>query len=200
MFLVRSPLCPSIINLSCHIQARRWPDLNLKSPGVKPRSILVRSHHPTPLTSVSERTAPLHSDKDGEDTPRTPLTASAPHTPPPHTGSISSPSDFSVFATVVLGPSGKSLLSPGPFGKQGSESYAVLCVFVPFRYRQHVAGAAVPRALPVHREPGIAHFSAGTGGSRRVGGTGRVPGHVALLRAPAAHPAIPRSGQDAPAG
>ena len=88
------------------VQARRWPDMNLKSPGIKPRSFAGRSHPPTPLTSVSERPAPSNSDKDGEDTPRTPLTASAPHTPPPHTGTFSSPSDFSVFATVLLGSSG----------------------------------------------------------------------------------------------
>ncbi|XP_034235206.1 protein son of sevenless [Thrips palmi] len=122
--------------------SRRWPDLNLKSPGIKPRNILVRSHPPTPLTSVTERTAPFHADKDGEDTPRTPLTASAPHTPPPHTGSISSPSDFSVFATVVLGPSGIGNMSPGLMSHASMHSQSTVSLVSPTFQGSNLVGLA----------------------------------------------------------
>lgn len=90
---------------------RRWPELNLKSPGIKPRGLASRTHPPTPLTSVTERPVISNCDKDGEDTPRTPLTA--PPTPPSHPGQFSTASDFGVFAQVVLGPSGHGNSSPG---------------------------------------------------------------------------------------
>ena len=68
-------------------QSRKWPDLNLKSPGIKPRTLAGRSHPPQPLPAVTPHLVPPTSsprpfsdDGGGEETPRTPLTA--PHTPP----------------------------------------------------------------------------------------------------------------------
>ncbi|XP_063219345.1 protein son of sevenless isoform X2 [Bacillus rossius redtenbacheri] len=81
---------------------RRWPDLQLKSPGIKPRNLPGRSH-PVPLPSVGDRhmfPSTSRLPEDGEETPRTPLTSSAPHSPP-HTSS----SDFSVFAPILIGSS-----------------------------------------------------------------------------------------------
>lgn len=85
---------------------RKWPDLNLKSPGIKPRTLAGRSHPPQPLPAVTPHLVPPTSsprpfsdDGGGEETPRTPLTA--PHTPPAgHLG------DYSVFAQIHIGPSG----------------------------------------------------------------------------------------------
>lgn len=86
-------------------QPRKWPELNLKSPGIKPRNLPGRNHPPGPLPSMGERhlfplTARLQ--EDGEETPRTPLTVSAPHTPPYHGPSP----DLCVFAQVLFGPAG----------------------------------------------------------------------------------------------
>ncbi|XP_066990925.2 protein son of sevenless [Anabrus simplex] len=93
---------------------RKWPDLNLKSPGIKPRNFPGRGHPPGPLPSVGDRHTSLSSirvPEDGEETPRTPHTASAPHTPPHHVGS----SDFSVFAPIIIGQAaGSGNQSPGP--------------------------------------------------------------------------------------
>jgi len=86
-------------------QPRRWPDLNLKSPGIKPRNLPGRNHPPGPLPSMGERhlfPSTVRLPEDGEETPRTPLTVSAPHTPPYHGPS----SDFSVFAPILIGPAG----------------------------------------------------------------------------------------------
>lgn len=92
---------------------RKWPELNLKSPGIKPRNLPGRNHPPGPLPSLVERHLfPLTSRllEDGEETPRTPLTVSAPHTPP-----YNGPSpDLSVFAQVLFGPGGPGNQSPGP--------------------------------------------------------------------------------------
>lgn len=135
---------------------RRWPDVNLKSPGIKPKSFPGRSHPPTPLTSISERHIhpSIHSDKDGEDTPRTPLTASAPHTPPlpPHTGTgavISPSSEFRVFESVDLGPglgrSGVGGMSPGvPLTHVHSQSTGSLVSPTLSQHPQH----------PQHPSPG----------------------------------------------
>lgn len=88
-----------------HFQPRKWPDLNLKSPGIKPRNLPGRNHPPGPLPSMGERPifqSTIRLPEDGEETPRTPLTVSAPHTPPYHGHS----SDFSVFAPILIGPAG----------------------------------------------------------------------------------------------
>lgn len=94
---------------------RRWPDLNLKSPGIKPRNLPGRSHPPGPLPSVGvgERLFPSGSrlTEDGEETPRTPLTVSAPHTPPHNVATTSA--DFSIFAQIMIGQAPGNQ-SPGP--------------------------------------------------------------------------------------
>lgn len=79
--------------------------MNLKSPGIKPRNLPGRSHPPGPLPSVGvgERLFPSGSrlTEDGEETPRTPLTVSAPHTPPHNVATTSA--DFSIFAQIMIG-------------------------------------------------------------------------------------------------
>ncbi|KAK7793915.1 hypothetical protein R5R35_007684 [Gryllus longicercus] len=91
---------------------RKWPDLNLKSPGIKPRNLPGRSHPPGPLPSIhSDRSLVRPQDDSSEDTPRTPLTG--PHTPPHHNSSSSS-ADFSVFAQILIGHSPSGSHSPGP--------------------------------------------------------------------------------------
>lgn len=87
-------------------QPRKWPDLNLKSPGIKVRNLASRSHLPQPLTTnmtphlVPPTSSPRTSEcGGGEDTPRTPLTA--PHTPQPPLA------DFSVFAQIQIGAAGQ---------------------------------------------------------------------------------------------
>nr|CAD7260795.1 unnamed protein product [Timema shepardi] len=92
---------------------RKWPELNLKSPGIKPRNLPGRSH-PTPLPPMGDRhqfQSSVRLPDDGEETPRTPLTVSAPHTPPHQLSNASS--DFSVFAPILIG-SGGGNNSPGP--------------------------------------------------------------------------------------
>ena len=69
-------------------QVRKWPDLQLKSPGIKARSLA--RHHPQPLVVQHPKQEDSHEDTP---TPRTPITT--PHTPP-------HPSDFSVFANIQI--------------------------------------------------------------------------------------------------
>ncbi|PNF17404.1 hypothetical protein B7P43_G02995 [Cryptotermes secundus] len=98
---------------------RKWPDLNLKSPGIKPRNLPGRNHPPGPLPSMGERhlfPSTSRLPEDGEETPRTPLTVSAPHTPPYHGPS----SDFSVFAPILIGPAASGNQSPGPIQSAAS--------------------------------------------------------------------------------
>ena len=122
---------------------RKWPDAKLKSPGVKPRSLLSR-HIPHPLPSMSaifasnQRLSAASGNDDSSNEQRgpsshehstasilegttrgnTPTTPSTPLTPTAHHNS-----DNSVFAPVLIGggplvtPSsaGSSIsLSPGP--------------------------------------------------------------------------------------
>uniref|UniRef100_A0A1B6HN75 Ras-GEF domain-containing protein n=5 Tax=Homalodisca TaxID=139475 RepID=A0A1B6HN75_9HEMI len=85
---------------------RKWPELNLKSPGIKVRTLANRSHVPNLTTNVTQphlvppTSSPRLSESGGgEDTPRTPLTA--PHTPPPPLA------DYSVFAPIQIGAAGQ---------------------------------------------------------------------------------------------
>uniref|UniRef100_A0A023FCF9 Putative guanine nucleotide exchange factor for ras-like small gtpase n=1 Tax=Triatoma infestans TaxID=30076 RepID=A0A023FCF9_TRIIF len=85
---------------------RRWPDLNLKSPGIKARH-LSRQHGPPQPLAVTGGGHNKHDDGSSHDdspTPRTPLTV--PHTPPPHHHHHQhqhSSSDYSVFAQIHIG-------------------------------------------------------------------------------------------------
>ncbi|KAF4521736.1 hypothetical protein B566_EDAN010001 [Ephemera danica] len=79
---------------------RKWAELNLKSPGIKPRHLPGRTH-PNPLPSSASLFVSTARLDNGEETPRTPLQqppGSAPVTPP-----ASSSSDFSVFASIIIG-------------------------------------------------------------------------------------------------
>ncbi|XP_075218882.1 protein son of sevenless-like [Lycorma delicatula] len=79
---------------------RKWPDLNLKSPGIKVRNLASRSHPPQPLPSVNNLAPPpssprLVNEESSDDTPKTPL------------------GDFSVFAQVQIGPTSQGNLNTG---------------------------------------------------------------------------------------
>ncbi|XP_071441522.1 protein son of sevenless-like [Hetaerina americana] len=153
---------------------RKWPDLSLKSPGVKARSLANRLPHPGPLPPASQSSdqrllpSPRAFDDrtsddsgDRQSTPRTPVSRQAPPTTPPHSGTasptvlpsvpendqrtrpriammamasapvsransvaqipprtvcslLSSTSDFSVFAPILIGPMTIGNHSPGP--------------------------------------------------------------------------------------
>lgn len=81
---------------------RKWPELNLKSPGIKART-LSRSHGPPqPLVMVP------HGHENTEESPRTPAA-----TPPHHHGSSS---DFSVFAEIQIRAGSQS---PGSVSNSG---------------------------------------------------------------------------------
>ena len=87
------------------LQPRKWPGLNLKSPGIKNRSFA--SKLPAPLQAMAS-TVRLHdppsasSDSNPIELPET----------PPHGGSYTS--DHSVFAPVLLGGGLNTPGSPGP--------------------------------------------------------------------------------------
>ncbi|KAF6210835.1 hypothetical protein GE061_013946 [Apolygus lucorum] len=76
--------------------ARKWPELNLKSPGIKNRTM---PRHGPPTLVMGPR-MDADSSHDESPTPRTPLTV-PPHTPPQH--NIYSSSDFAVFAPIHIG-------------------------------------------------------------------------------------------------
>jgi hypothetical protein len=94
-------ICVKLTDYLLYFQPRKWPDLNLKSPGIKPRHLPGRTH-PNPLPSVREAlfaTSTARLD-NGEETPKTPLLPlSAPVTPPAH----SSSQEYSVFASIMIG-------------------------------------------------------------------------------------------------
>ncbi|KAG8331853.1 hypothetical protein J6590_032553 [Homalodisca vitripennis] len=106
--------------LLADLAPRKWPELNLKSPGIKVRTLANRSHVPNLTTNVTQphlvppTSSPRLSESGGgEDTPRTPLTA--PHTPPPPLA------DYSVFAPIQIGAAGQGL---------GNGLFCSMCVFV----------------------------------------------------------------------
>ncbi|PSN55558.1 hypothetical protein C0J52_12100 [Blattella germanica] len=113
---------PYCLSVHPRIRPRKWPDLNLKSPGIKPRNLPGRNHPPGPLPSSHLFPSTVRLLEDGEETPRTPLTVSAPHTPPPPVPS----SDFSVFAPILIGPAASGNQSPGPVQTQATSIAAAL--------------------------------------------------------------------------
>ncbi|XP_014254069.1 protein son of sevenless isoform X2 [Cimex lectularius] len=131
---------------------RKWPDLNLKSPGIKARS-LSRHGPPQPLVVVHK-----HDDShDDSPTPRTPLTV--PHTPPSHDASHHS-SDYSVFAQIQIGQ-GVSFGNQSP-GAISNASTAIMgpppqipgpAPPLPPRVRRTTQVMVDPPLLPKPREP-----------------------------------------------
>lgn len=77
------------------LQPRKWPDLNLKSPGIKARSLSGKL--PAPLQAVASSVR-LHDPPPEAPPPELPET-------PPHTShiTVSHIGDHSVFAPVLLG-------------------------------------------------------------------------------------------------
>ncbi|XP_047097392.1 protein son of sevenless [Schistocerca piceifrons] len=138
--------------------SRKWPDLNLKSPGIKPRNLPGRSHPPGPLPSLGERhlfpsTNRLPEDGEETTTPRTPHTCSAPHTPPHHVPTpASSAADFSVFANIMIGQAAPSFgssgnQSPGPISSTPAPSYPSL---VPASTSATASASASPATSPAN--------------------------------------------------
>ncbi|XP_043289041.1 protein son of sevenless [Venturia canescens] len=91
---------------------RRWPDLNLKSPGIKARSLSGKL--PAPLQAVASSVRLHDPAPEGPPPPDLPET-------PPHTSHASSThkGDHSVFAPVLLGGTGPPPGSPGPLSMSG---------------------------------------------------------------------------------
>lgn len=93
---------------------RKWPDISLKSPGIKARMSGRSAHPPPPLStdmhSFSLSTQQINQDDDESTSPciTTPPTPSTPLTPPPHSAT-SLNSDHSVFAPVMIGTGLSSL-------------------------------------------------------------------------------------------
>lgn len=83
---------------------RRWPELPLKSPGIKPR-LSGRGHPPISLPGDLKifSQSSQHLNHEEEDSPRvlTPPTPSTPLTPPHSANTLNS--DHSVFAPVIIG-------------------------------------------------------------------------------------------------
>ncbi|XP_043666199.1 protein son of sevenless isoform X6 [Vespula pensylvanica] len=94
---------------------RKWPDLNLKSPGIKARSLSGKL--PAPLQAVASSVR-LHDPPPEVPPPELPET-------PPHTSQVTVPhtGDHSVFAPVLLGAFytgiGQPPGSPGPLSMSG---------------------------------------------------------------------------------
>ncbi|XP_039299235.1 protein son of sevenless isoform X3 [Nilaparvata lugens] len=130
---------------------RKWPDLNLKSPGIKVRNLASRSHPPQPLTSVP-LTATLHhhpapSSSSSSSSPRlavassssvaaassstaaAAVASSATAEDSDDTPKTPIASDFSVFAPVHIGPSGHSSGSSGNQSPGGlSQASTASCI------------------------------------------------------------------------
>ncbi|KAK6644965.1 hypothetical protein RUM43_001241 [Polyplax serrata] len=87
---------------------RKWPDLNLKSPGTKPKNLPGRSHPPLPLPSIERHKSPSTMRLQEDQEPETPKT---PHTPPHRT--IPELIDNTVFMPVMIGGLGSGNQSPG---------------------------------------------------------------------------------------
>ncbi|XP_003486811.1 protein son of sevenless isoform X1 [Bombus vosnesenskii] len=91
--------------------SRKWPDLNLKSPGIKARSLSGKL--PAPLQAVASSVR-LHDPPPEAPPPELPET-------PPHAShiTVSHIGDHTVFAPVLLGGTAQPPGSPGPLSMSG---------------------------------------------------------------------------------
>ncbi|XP_024936708.1 protein son of sevenless isoform X2 [Cephus cinctus] len=126
---------------------RKWPDLNLKSPGIKARSLSGKL--PAPLQAVASSVR-LH-----DPAPEAPPPPELPETPP-HTSQIMAPhtGDHSVFAPVLLGGTGPPPGSPGPLSMSG------LSIGSPGSSPQLGSPGHLP---PPHHQPQTTHFGFNSG-------------------------------------
>ncbi|XP_057317844.1 protein son of sevenless [Microplitis mediator] len=134
---------------------RKWPDLNLKSPGIKARSMSGKSLAPLQAMASSVK---LH-DPTPEPPPELPET-------PPHTSqNMIHSSDHSVFAPVLLGSTGPPPGSPGPLSMSG------LSLGSPGNSPQ----LGSPGHLPSHHQPQTTHFGFNSGTINVMGALAGLP-------------------------
>ncbi|KAG8175654.1 hypothetical protein JTE90_006829 [Oedothorax gibbosus] len=134
--------------------SRKWPDLPLKSPGVKPR--LSRSgHHPSSLPTDQSRSFSISSsqinqdDEDGQSFVVTPPNnPSTPLTPPFSATGFNS--DHSIFAPVMIG-TGTLALSEPPLSYPSSPSFSNTSTF-PLNPPPLLPPALPPPPLPPRRK------------------------------------------------
>ncbi|XP_058800908.1 protein son of sevenless isoform X2 [Phymastichus coffea] len=108
---------------------RRWPDLNLKSPGIKARSLSGKL--PAPLQAVASSVRLHDPPSMTQEIPVREAPSDLPETPPHGSSFSSTTSDHSVFAPVLLGSSpvpslsmsSLSLGSPGNSPQLGSPGH-----------------------------------------------------------------------------
>ncbi|XP_063972352.1 protein son of sevenless isoform X1 [Diachasmimorpha longicaudata] len=152
---------------------RKWPDLNLKSPGLKPRSLSGKL--PAPLQAVASSVR-LH-DPTPEVHPELP---ESPHTiqSSAHIG------DHSVFAPVLLGSgtSGAAPGSPGPLSMSG------LSLGSPGNSPQLGSPGHLPSAY--HQQPQATHFGFNSG---TIGVMGALTGLSSSSGSPGAPLPLPPS-------
>ncbi|KAK0167272.1 hypothetical protein PV327_004694 [Microctonus hyperodae] len=125
---------------------RKWPELNLKSPGIKARSMSGKL--PAPLQAVASSVR-LH-DPAPEFTPQPEL----PETPPHTSQTMLHSSDHSVFAPVLLGGTVPPPGSPGPLSMSG------LSLSSPGNSPQLGSPGHLPSS---HHQPQITHFGFNSG-------------------------------------
>ncbi|KAH0550348.1 protein son of sevenless isoform X2 [Cotesia glomerata] len=134
---------------------RKWPDLNLKSPGIKARSMSGKL--PAPLQAMASSVR-LH-DPTPEPAPE------LPETPPHNSQNMTHSSDHSVFAPILLGSTGPPPGSPGPLSMSG------LSLGSPGNSPQ----LGSPGHLPSHHQPQTTHFGFNSGTINITGALAGLP-------------------------
>ncbi|OXU26718.1 hypothetical protein TSAR_013174 [Trichomalopsis sarcophagae] len=180
---------------------RKWPDLNLKSPGIKARSLSGKL--PAPLQAVASSVR-LHDPPTMSQEISAP--SDLPETPPHGSSFSSTTSDYSVFAPVLLG----SMNAPSPGSPGPALSMSSLSLGSPGNSPQ----LGSPGHLPTHHQQSSSYggsssthfgFNSGTIGamsgalaclaSSSLAGS---PGAASMMPPPASPSHMPPLGQPPP--